>query len=632
MSSQKTSTKRRTTAARRRPPSKATTSVKASLRAAAWLSRDVLLLVGTFDLKPSGKVKASLLADGKRKRLEINLTLFGGTSDKDDADGDRFLMVLHLPGVTEGRHLMGTLVLENGAKRLTLQAEELTAAEVDLQTVLRRELAPLEGEIRTRLSTFLAEATASWRALSSIKLSKSLHVLREGMRERLPVSTVLRDLPRGLTVDSIWSVDDSSFYLSGWMYDEEAEISRLTAVAPEGARAELLPLLVRYPRPDVADFYQTRDVSEGEALGFLCFFDLGIPSYLTEGWVLELEDAEGAIMEITGPPVVTDPKVVREGILNELVRDRLRTMEAELISSHIHPAISRLQRRLQDSVKVETVTQYGEPPEQPEVSVIVPLYGRTDFVEQQLAEFTEDPEIRAADLVYVLDSPELEDPLLNVLPELFEIYRVPFRLAVLERNVGFAGANNAGVSLARGKRLLLLNSDVLPDRPGWLRIMQDFYSSKRKIGALGAKLLYEDGSLQHAGLSFRRPPGSPVWENVHFFKGLHRTLPEANVPRRVPAVTAACMMIDRKLYERFGGLQGMYVQGDYEDSDLCLRLMDEGYEHWYLPEVELYHLEGQSYSSVARQVNGRYNRWLHTKLWNSHIELLMGREELWAPS
>ena len=69
-----------------------------------------------------------------------------------------------------------------------------------------------------------------------------------------------------------------------------------------------------------------------------------------------------------------------------------------------------------------------------------------------------------------------------------------------------------------------------------------------------------------------------MWHDAHYFKGLHRTFPAANVARPVPAVSGACMMIDRALYEELGGLSGKYVRGDYEDSDLCLRLIENGRE------------------------------------------------------
>ena len=86
-------------------------------------------------------------------------------------------------------------------------------------------------------------------------------------------------------------------------------------------------------------------------------------------------------------------------------------------------------------------------------------------------------------------------------------------------------------------------------------------------------------------------------------------------------------MIDRDLYVELGGLRAMYVQGDYEDSDLCLRLRESGREPWYFPEVVLYHLEGRSYATAARQVNARYNTWLHTRLWGEQIEALMAEEQ-----
>jgi GT2 family glycosyltransferase len=153
--------------------------------------------------------------------------------------------------------------------------------------------------------------------------------------------------------------------------------------------------------------------------------------------------------------------------------------------------------------------------------------------------------------------------------------------------------------------------------------MAAFYERQEAIGALGPKLLFEDDTLQHAGIKFQRPPGGGAWENEHYFKGLHRDLPAANVTRTVPAVSGACLMIARELFEEVGGLRGMFVQGDYEDTDLCLRLRERNLETWYLPEVELYHLEGQSYALETRHAMSRYNVWLHTRLWDSEIEKAM---------
>jgi O-antigen biosynthesis protein len=163
----------------------------------------------------------------------------------------------------------------------------------------------------------------------------------------------------------------------------------------------------------------------------------------------------------------------------------------------------------------------------------------------------------------------------------------------------------------------------VPDTAGWLGRMGAFYDATPNIGALGAKLLYEDDSLQHAGMYFHRTPGSDVWENMHYFKGQHRSFPAANVARQVPAITGACLMIQRDLYERAGGLSYRYVQGGYEDSDFCLRLLEDGAEHWYMPGAELYHLENQSYPRDDRKRTTGYNMWLHTELWNEQMEHVM---------
>jgi GT2 family glycosyltransferase len=102
-----------------------------------------------------------------------------------------------------------------------------------------------------------------------------------------------------------------------------------------------------------------------------------------------------------------------------------------------------------------------------------------------------------------------------------------------------------------------------------------------------------------------------------------RDLPAANVARSVPGVTGACLMIDKELYERVGGFPEIYLQGDHEDSEICLRLIQEGYENWYVPEVELYHLESRSYNMDLRVRLALYNRWLHSQRWGDFIAEIM---------
>ena len=528
------------------------------------------------------------------------------------------MVVLPAAGTLEG------FALEAGdSERLELAGGDLRRITEDVKTIARHHIAPLPAAERNAMLEFMAMGAKSRLTAGGARANRALFGLRQGLRERLPKLENAPSQARGATVDSILGVDERSFYIEGWARDTEAEISRLTIVSPEGCRAELRDRAYFFKRPDVMQFFDADDDGNDQS-GFVAFFELAAPSMLPNGWLLEIENSEGTQVEVEGPPVVRQQATIRESLLNDPVRDRMP--DDELMAKHIVPAMTRLQDRMAAHVGVDSVTDVGPLPAAPEVTIVIPLYRRIDHVESQLAEFADDPEMQETEVIYVLDSPEQGDQLLDMVPELFEIYRVPLRVAVLEQNVGFAGANNAGAGLARGRLLLLLNSDVLPSAPGWLKTMRDFYDSTPSIGALGPKLIYEDNSIQHAGMYFFQPPGRSVWLDSHYYKGLHTSFPAANVARIVPAVSGACMMVAREHYERLGGLRGMFVRGDYEDFDLCLRLRKEGLDSWYLPDAQLYHLEAQSYTADLRTPANRYNMWLHTHIWGDEIASLMARD------
>lgn len=499
---------------------------------------------------------------------------------------------------------------------------ELAAALTTVEALARDSLAALGQVERASICDFAARAQAEHPgAREGLSLNRKLAALNALLRERLPLCAIAPDTPHGLAVEVMLAADERLFYVRGWVASREAPLARLTAVSPEGTRVELLPFAYRYARLDVGELY--RETAQEELVrrsGFAASFELDAASLLDTGWVFELEDAAGDGVETVAPAVVRDPRAVRNVILGDLVLEP--PYENELLAAHAHPAIARLQKRNAAAVAVADVRSYGDSVASPTVSVVVPLYGRTDLMQHQLAHFAHDPELHEVDLIYVLDSPELARHLDYDARQLYELYRIPFRLAVLRSNSGFSAANNVGASLARGRLLLLLNSDVVPDTPGWLGTMVTFYDGTPGIGALGAKLVYEDETIQHGGIAFSRDPSTQLWANDHEFKGVHRSLPAANVPRPVAAVTGACFLIDLELYRSVGGLRGAYVQGDFEDSDLCLRLAEEGLQNWYLPSAELYHLEGQSYGAELRQLTARYNAWLHTYEWDQRIERL----------
>ena len=497
-----------------------------------------------------------------------------------------------------------------------------SAAVLDLATFVRHNLAPLDAATRGDVLSFLSSSLATVPDEERSELSDALIELSRGLRERLPRATVSQKEGYGVHVDRFMVLDSSSFFIEGWLHDER--LNRLTVVSPEGGRAEIHDRMFRFTRPDVAEFFSLPEERAGTELGYGSLIELDAPSLRTKGWILEVEDRDGSAHEVPIPEAMTDSSEVWDLLLNPPWG---QPPSEELLSKHTFPALSRLQPSVYTPVGIDSVTQYGEPPESPEISVVVPLYWQLKHLEIQLSQFANDPEWLRQDLIYVLDSPEQKAELLERAAGLFPIYRIPFRVAVMEKNAGFAGANNAGASLARGRLLLLMNSDVLPSAAGWLSKLGDFYDATPDIGALCPKLLYEDDSIQHAGSYFYQRAGLDRWFDAHYFKGMHRSLPAANVARPVPVVSGACMMIDRSLYESLGGLSGTYVKGDYEDSDMCLQLIQLGRNNWYTPDVELYHLEGQSYSADVRVPANRYNAWLHTQRWSEEIAAVMSREE-----
>jgi GT2 family glycosyltransferase len=511
------------------------------------------------------------------------------------------------------------VVVRLGRVSLLVLPEQLREVLVDVRALAWEGLGSLEDGSRRRAAAFLAGvAPPPGQSVDRRSVARELTAVHDVLRPALPSVTIDAAQARGLFVDQLYALDECAFYVRGWLRDAEADVTSLVMVAPEGATADVVGTLARYPRPDVDAFYAEGGAGEVSGpTGFLATFVLPAPSRLGHGWKVEMRNAAGHVVEAPVPAVVDDPLAARAAVLNDLAHDL--APDAPFLREHAHPAMTRLVAHRTGPEEVAAVHAFGRAPEAPDVTVLVPLYKRVDFVEHQLAQFVHDPAMRAVDLVYVLDSPELAEQTLRAAEGLARMYDVPFRLVVLRRNLGFADANNVGASFARGRLLLLLNSDVLPDRPGWLETLVDAHDRLPEVGAVGAKLLYEDDSLQHAGMFFDRPEGALLWTNGHYFKGLHKSFPPSTVEREVPAVTGACLLLARELWEQVGGLCGGYVQGDYEDSDLCLRLRALGRRNWYVPSAELYHLEGRSYPDELRRAVGRYNTWLQTHLWDAQL-------------
>ena len=246
-------------------------------------------------------------------------------------------------------------------------------------------------------------------------------------------------------------------------------------------------------------------------------------------------------------------------------------------------------------------------------SIVIPVHNKAALTRQCLdAIFESPPEVEHEILV-------VDDASSDETPEMLAEYGQAVQHVRLERNAGFATACNTGAVAALGDYLLFLNNDTIPE-PGWLDALFD-YAERDRVPVVGSKLLFPDGTVQHAGVVFGFQ-GDPL----HIYAGCPADHPAVNKSRRFQAVTAACMLIRRDVFEPAGGFDTGY-HNDLEDVDLCLRLGERGHEVHYCHESVVYHLESASRGPVkaprpsARVYRERWGRCV------KHDELLYYLED-----
>jgi GT2 family glycosyltransferase len=164
------------------------------------------------------------------------------------------------------------------------------------------------------------------------------------------------------------------------------------------------------------------------------------------------------------------------------------------------------------------------------------------------------------------------------------------RVVPYDRPFNFAEKINVGAVHSRGEHLLLLNDDIEVATPDWIERMV-MYSSIEGVGAVGGLLLLEDGRVQHAGVGFEGGlPGHPYY-------GYPRTVPgyanAVRIARDLLAVTGACLMTRRDIFDEVGGLSPTFPI-NYNDVDYCLKLYHSGRRMVFDPYAELFHFETSS--------------------------------------
>jgi GT2 family glycosyltransferase len=245
------------------------------------------------------------------------------------------------------------------------------------------------------------------------------------------------------------------------------------------------------------------------------------------------------------------------------------------------------------------VGMFGDVNMQPLVSVIIPIYGRYDFLQHQLLAFSNDTDMQNHEVIYVLDDPRIEREFNITCHGVFNTFNHPFKTIYAGKNLGFAGANNLGATVAKGKYILALNSDVMPSNQGWLSRLVNKFESLDSPGILGTKLVYEDETIQHIGMVFQDDAYYPgIWMNYHPHKGMPSHLLNKKDTELTELVTGACMLMEKEFFIDVEGFDTRYILGDFEDSDLCLKAYERNKKIYIDTQESLYHLERLSQNLV----------------------------------
>jgi len=184
------------------------------------------------------------------------------------------------------------------------------------------------------------------------------------------------------------------------------------------------------------------------------------------------------------------------------------------------------------------------------------------------------------------------------------------RVTFFEHNVlfNFSEINNFSVhSHANGEHILLLNNDIEIISPGWIESLLEF-SQRDDVGVVGGKLYYPNGKLQHAGIIIGI--GGIAGHLHKYLDGKHHGyFSRPHLVQNLSALTGACLMVKKKIFEEVGGLDAENLKIAFNDVDFCLRIREKGFLNVFTPYCEAYHHESVSrgYEITAEQQN-RFNK------------------------
>ena len=283
------------------------------------------------------------------------------------------------------------------------------------------------------------------------------------------------------------------------------------------------------------------------------------------------------------------------------------TLEITLVHEGIAWFDQRGSTGLRVSVRVEPSRIRAH--EFPSCSIIIPVFNRAAFTRACLLAIERSvPADQFPHEVIVVDNGSTDET-----PQVLSAWsrsRAHARVASIGQNLGFARACNEGARLARGQYLVFLNNDTLPT-PGWLQKMLRLAETEAQVGIVGSKLLFPNGRIQHIGVAFDQNKNPR-----HIYRGFSSNIPPAGISREYQAVTGACLLVTKKLYQAVDGMDESY-QNSYEETDLCMKVRARGYRVMVCADSVVYHFESMT---EGRRAADFRNSALFKARWENKIE------------
>lgn len=225
----------------------------------------------------------------------------------------------------------------------------------------------------------------------------------------------------------------------------------------------------------------------------------------------------------------------------------------------------------------------------PLISIIIPNKDHIGDLSQCVNSIIKKSSYRNFEII-IVENNSVDLATFEFYEQLQETY-APIKVVTWSGSFNYSAINNFGFQYARGAHILLLNNDIEVISPDWLQEMLMF-SQRPDVGAVGAKLYYPDDTIQHAGIIL-----GLLTLAGHSHRHSHREdngyMGRLKFAQNLSAVTAACMMIPRHVFEQMRGLDESFKVA-FNDVDLCMRIRKANYLIVFTPYAELYHYESKS--------------------------------------